>query len=69
VVQLTLFRQLVLGLTLMCSVPLPAAYVRLQCCEGLNHGVLAVGYGTESDGTPYWCVGMKEGGGAARHGS
>lgn len=28
-----------------------------DCCEGLNHGVLAVGYDTDAEsGTPYWCV-------------
>ncbi|KAG2491180.1 hypothetical protein HYH03_010391 [Edaphochlamys debaryana] len=27
-----------------------------SCCEGLNHGVLAVGYNTTDSTTPYWIV-------------
>lgn len=27
-----------------------------SCCEGLNHGVLAVGYDTSDKAQPYWIV-------------
>lgn len=26
------------------------------CCEGLNHGVLVAGYGTEQDGSRWWLI-------------
>lgn len=32
-----------------------------SCCKDLDHGVLAVGYGKDDSGKPYWLVSQLQG--------